>query len=83
MVFGLIGILVLTTSYFSVNKTVLDKNLVLDKKMSATLDEDCLWSLGYGSNMDVKALEAKKHVKVLGKLLQLMAWKGPLYSLLL
>ena len=61
MVFGLIGIVVLTTSYFCMNKTV------LDKKMSATLDEDCLWSLGYGSNMDVKALEAKKHVKVLGK----------------
>jgi hypothetical protein len=33
--------------------------------MSST--EDCLWSFGYGSNMDVKALEAKKHVKVLGK----------------
>lgn len=25
-----------------------------------------IWSFGYGSNMDVKALEAKKHVKVLG-----------------
>ena len=29
--------------------------------------EDCLWSFGYGSNMDVKALESKKHVKVIGK----------------
>jgi hypothetical protein len=27
-----------------------------------------LWSFGYGSNMDVKALEAKKHVKIIGKL---------------
>lgn len=27
---------------------------------------DSVWSFGYGSNMDVKALEAKKHVKVLG-----------------
>ena len=26
------------------------------------------WSFGYGSNMDVTALRAKKHVKVLGKL---------------
>jgi hypothetical protein len=34
-------------------------------KMTTT--EDCLWSFGYGSNMDVKALEAKKHVKILGK----------------
>ena len=30
-------------------------------------NEDCLWSFGYGSNMDVKALESKKHVKVIGK----------------
>ena len=26
-----------------------------------------IWSFGYGSNMDVKALEARKGVKVLGK----------------
>ena len=30
-------------------------------------EEECLWSFGYGSNMDVKALESKKDVKVLGK----------------
>ena len=64
MVFGMIGILVLTTSYFYVNKTT------PGIKMSTTLDDDCLWSLGYGSNMDVTALEAKKGVKVLGKLHQ-------------
>ena len=29
--------------------------------------EEYLWSFGYGSNMDVKALEAKKHVKIKGK----------------
>jgi hypothetical protein len=62
MAFGLIGILVLTANYFSINK------ISQENKMSANLDDDCLWSLGYGSNMDVKALEAKKHVKVLGKL---------------
>ena len=27
-----------------------------------------IWSFGYGSNMDVKALEAKKHVNILGNL---------------
>ena len=26
-----------------------------------------IWSFGYGSNMDVKSLEARKHVKVIGK----------------
>ena len=31
--------------------------------------EETIWSFGYGSNMDVKALEAKKHVKVIGKYL--------------
>ena len=30
-------------------------------------NEETIWSFGYGSNMDVKALEAKKHVKVIGK----------------
>lgn len=35
------------------------------KKMAS--QEECLWSFGYGSNMDVKALESKKDVKVLGK----------------
>ena len=29
--------------------------------------QETIWSFGYGSNMDVKALEAKKHVKVIGK----------------
>ena len=28
---------------------------------------ETIWSFGYGSNMDVKALEAKKKVQVLGK----------------
>jgi len=26
-----------------------------------------IWSFGYGSNMDVKSLEARKQVKVIGK----------------
>ena len=30
-------------------------------------NEECLWSFGYGSNMDVTALESKKRVKVIGK----------------
>jgi hypothetical protein len=29
---------------------------------------ETVWSFGYGSNMDVVALEVKKKVKVLGKL---------------
>ncbi len=33
---------------------------------------DCLWSFGYGSNMDVTALEAKKGVKVIGNFFLLM-----------
>ena len=32
-----------------------------------TSSSSTIWSFGFGSNMDVKALEAKKHVKVLGK----------------
>ena len=28
---------------------------------------ETIWSFGYGSNMDIKALEARKGVKVLGK----------------
>ena len=35
-------------------------------KMSA-VEDGYLWSFGYGSNMDVKALETKKHVKIKGK----------------
>ena len=31
------------------------------------MDSETIWSFGYGSNMDVKALEARKGVKVLGK----------------
>ena len=35
---------------------------------SGTFDTSmAMWSFGYGSNMDVTALQAKKHVKVLGK----------------
>jgi hypothetical protein len=30
-------------------------------------DDGYLWSLGYGSNMDVTALETKKHVKIKGE----------------
>ena len=30
-------------------------------------EDGYLWSFGYGSNMDVKALETKKHVKIKGK----------------
>ena len=33
----------------------------------SNMAEETIWSFGYGSNMDVKALEAKKHVKVIGK----------------
>ena len=29
---------------------------------------ETIWSFGYGSNMDVVAMEAKKKVKVLGKI---------------
>ena len=31
------------------------------------MDSGAMWSFGYGSNMDVTALQAKKHVKVLGR----------------
>ena len=31
------------------------------------MDSKTIWSFGYGSNMDVKALEARKKVQVLGK----------------
>ena len=30
-------------------------------------EDGYLWSFGYGSNMDVTALQAKKHVKIKGK----------------
>ena len=35
-------------------------------KMSSE-EDGYLWSFGYGSNMDVTALQAKKHVKIKGK----------------
>ncbi len=31
-------------------------------------DDECMWSLGFGSNMDVEALVSKKRVNVLGEL---------------
>ena len=34
---------------------------------SANMASDTIWSFGYGSNMDVVAMEAKKSVKVLGE----------------
>ena len=30
-------------------------------------EDGYLWSFGYGSNMDVKALQTKKHVEIKGK----------------
>ena len=36
------------------------------KNFKMTTSTISIWSFGHGSNMDVKALEAKKHVKVLG-----------------
>ena len=41
-------------------------NSLTQLKMSA-VEDGYLWSFGYGSNMDVKALETKKHVKIKGK----------------
>ena len=40
-------------------------------KMSSE-EDGYLWSFGYGSNMDVKALQAKKHVKIKGKFAERM-----------
>ena len=42
-------------------------------RQTVNMASETIWSFGYGSNMDVVALEAKKKVKVLGKLLQLSA----------
>ena len=36
-------------------------------QFNMSAEEGYLWSFGYGSNMDVKALETKKHVKIKGK----------------
>merc|ERR1712141_148671 len=35
------------------------------ENQSANMASDTIWSFGYGSNMDVVAMEAKKSVKVL------------------
>ena len=51
MFIGLILLILLATGFLTIQRMT---------------SHDCLWSFGYGSNMDVKALEAKKHVKVLG-----------------
>ena len=37
-------------------------------RQTVNMASETIWSFGYGSNMDVVALEAKKKVKVLGKL---------------
>ena len=37
-------------------------------RQTVNMTSETIWSFGYGSNMDVVALEAKKKVKVLGKL---------------
>ena len=34
----------------------------------ALKDDDSIWSFAYGSNMDVESVEAKKGIKVLGKM---------------
>ena len=36
-------------------------------RFDTTCTNMVMWSFGYGSNMDVTALRAKKHVNVLGK----------------
>lgn len=45
-------------------KVILNK---VNLQFCSNMAEETIWSFGYGSNMDVKALEAKKHVKVIGK----------------
>ena len=35
-------------------------------RQTVNMASETIWSFGYGSNMDVVALEAKKKVKVLG-----------------
>ena len=37
-------------------------------RQTVNMASETIWSFGYGSNMDVVAMEAKKKVKVLGKL---------------
>ncbi len=49
----------------SLSSSTSSRTITTAKRMAST--QETIWSLGYGSNMDVKALEAKKHVKVLGK----------------
>jgi len=34
--------------------------------MEGLKDEDKIWSLGYGSNMDVESVEGKKNIKIFG-----------------
>ena len=42
--------------------------LRLFNRQTVNMASETIWSFGYGSNMDVVAMEAKKKVKVLGKL---------------
>ena len=37
-------------------------------RQTVNMASETIWSFGYGSNMDVVAMEAKKKVKVLGKI---------------
>ena len=37
-------------------------------RQTLNMASETIWSFGYGSNMDVVAMEAKKKVKVLGKI---------------
>ena len=41
-------------------------------RQTVNMASETIWSFGYGSNMDVVALEAKKKVKVLGKLFYIL-----------
>ena len=37
-------------------------------RQTVNMASETIWSFGYGSNMDVVAMEAKKKVKVIGKI---------------
>ncbi len=52
----------------SANGVIVNAQRVLSSQFCFNMAEETIWSFGYGSNMDVKALEAKKHVKVIGNI---------------
>ena len=52
----------------SANRVIVYAQRVLSSQFCFNMAEETIWSFGYGSNMDVKALEAKKHVKVIGNI---------------